>query len=78
MRRGSFLSNRFRLMPLNFCRSCQVTAWVISAAFRSSEKAGYRSFGLIGYIRLGPWRQDFGRVDVYRTSRAGAARATYE
>jgi GNAT superfamily N-acetyltransferase len=29
---------------------------------RANEKAGYRIVGKIGYVRLGPWRRDFGRL----------------
>ncbi len=28
------------------------------AAFRSPDKAGYRPIGVIGYIRIGPWRHE--------------------
>jgi RimJ/RimL family protein N-acetyltransferase len=30
------------------------------AGRRAYEKAGYRRTGTIGYVRLGPWRRDFG------------------
>ena len=29
---------------------------------RANEKVGYRIVGKIGYLRLGPWRRDFGRL----------------
>ena len=29
---------------------------------RANEKAGYRIVGKIGYVRLGPWQRDFGRL----------------
>ena len=29
---------------------------------RANEKAGYRIVGKIGYVRMGPWRRDFGRL----------------
>lgn len=29
---------------------------------RMSERAGYRVVGKIGYLKLGPWRRDFGRL----------------
>jgi len=29
-------------------------------AFRPIEKAGYRRVGKVGYLKLGPWRHDFG------------------
>jgi ribosomal protein S18 acetylase RimI-like enzyme len=32
-------------------------------AFRPLEKAGYRPFGLIGYVKLGRWRRNFCRVN---------------
>jgi len=32
-------------------------------ALRHAEKAGWRVFGLMGYVKLGPWRRDFCRVD---------------
>ena len=31
-------------------------------AIRANEKAGYRVVGRIGYVKLGPWRHDFGRL----------------
>ena len=33
-----------------------------SSALRSPEKLGYRSFGVMGYYKFGPWRWDFCRV----------------
>jgi hypothetical protein len=33
-----------------------------TAAFRPLEKTGYRPFGMLGYVRLGPWRRHFCRV----------------
>ncbi len=32
-------------------------------AFRPPAKTGYRPIGVLGYVRLGPWRRDFGRLD---------------
>ncbi|MEP6977772.1 MAG: hypothetical protein ABI948_06930 [Thermoleophilia bacterium] len=32
------------------------------AGIRANEKAGYRIVGRIGYVKLGPWRRDFGRL----------------
>jgi GNAT superfamily N-acetyltransferase len=32
-------------------------------AFRPLEKAGYRPFGLMGYVQIGQWRRNFCRVD---------------
>jgi ribosomal protein S18 acetylase RimI-like enzyme len=32
------------------------------AGFRPLEKIGCRRFGVIGYVRIGPWRRDFCRV----------------
>jgi SAM-dependent methyltransferase/GNAT superfamily N-acetyltransferase len=32
-------------------------------AFRVPEKSGYRPIGLMGYVRLGPWRHDFCRLE---------------
>ena len=32
------------------------------AAFRPAEKVGYRRFGVIGYVKVGPWRRFFCRV----------------
>jgi GNAT superfamily N-acetyltransferase len=29
---------------------------------RANEKAGYRIVGRIGYVKLGPWRRDFGNL----------------
>lgn len=33
-----------------------------TVAYRPIEKAGYRSVGMIGYVKLGPWRRDFRRA----------------
>ena len=33
-----------------------------TTGIRANEKAGYRIVGKIGYVRLGPWRRDFGRL----------------
>jgi hypothetical protein len=30
---------------------------------RATEKAGWRVVGRIGYVRLGPWRREFGGLD---------------
>lgn len=30
---------------------------------RAYEKAGYRRIGRIGYVKLGPWRRDFQRIE---------------
>jgi GNAT superfamily N-acetyltransferase len=32
------------------------------ASLRADAKTGYRPYGLIGYVKIGPWRQDFCRV----------------
>jgi ribosomal protein S18 acetylase RimI-like enzyme len=32
-------------------------------AFRPLEKAGYRPFGLVGYVQIGRWRRNFCRVN---------------
>jgi SAM-dependent methyltransferase/RimJ/RimL family protein N-acetyltransferase len=32
------------------------------AAFRPPEKVGFRPIGLMGYVKLGPWRHDFCRL----------------
>lgn len=32
------------------------------ASFRSCAKVGYRPYGLIGYVRVGPWKRHFCRV----------------
>jgi GNAT superfamily N-acetyltransferase len=32
-------------------------------AFRPLEKAGYRPFGLMGYVQIGRWRRNFCRVN---------------
>jgi RimJ/RimL family protein N-acetyltransferase len=33
-----------------------------AAALRALAKGGYRPVGKIGYVKLGPWRRDFGRL----------------
>jgi GNAT superfamily N-acetyltransferase len=33
------------------------------AAVGANKMAGYRTIGRIGYVKLGPWRRDFGRLD---------------
>jgi GNAT superfamily N-acetyltransferase len=32
------------------------------ASLRADAKTGYRPYGLIGYVKIGPWRRDFCRV----------------
>ena len=32
------------------------------SSIRASEKAGYRPYGVMGYVKLGPWRHDFFHV----------------
>ena len=32
------------------------------AGIRANEKAGFRIVGRIGYVKLGPWRRDFGHL----------------
>jgi hypothetical protein len=32
------------------------------SSIRASEKAGYRPYGVMGYVKLGPWRRDFFRA----------------
>jgi len=39
-------------------------------ALRAVEKAGYRPFGVMGYIKLGKWRHDFCRVSREHQSRS--------
>ena len=35
-----------------------------AAAFRTQAKVGYRPFGTIGWVGLGPWRHHFMRIDA--------------
>ncbi len=39
------------------------------AGFYPAEKAGYRRVGVMGYLRIGPWRWTFGRDAFYRPIR---------
>jgi RimJ/RimL family protein N-acetyltransferase len=32
------------------------------ASLRADEKVGYRPYGVMGYVKLGPWRRDFFRL----------------
>jgi GNAT superfamily N-acetyltransferase len=34
-----------------------------TGANRTNKRAGYRVVGRIGYLKLGPWRRDFGSLD---------------
>jgi hypothetical protein len=33
-----------------------------TTGIRANEKAGYRIVGRIGYVKIGPWRRDFGHL----------------
>ena len=33
-----------------------------TGANRTNKRAGYRVVGRIGYVKLGPWRRDFGSL----------------
>ncbi len=35
-------------------------------SLRAAAKAGFRPFGMIGYVRIGRWRRDFVRIDGHR------------
>ncbi len=55
VRAGVMLSH-FR--ELGYRRLVAVVVPENKAAFRSPDKAGYRPIGVIGYIKIGPWRHD--------------------
>jgi len=94
----SFTSPAFRGQNISPTRSLEMARYfrnagfrrIIAAmipednrAFRAAKKTGYRPFGVIGYLKIGPWRYDFCRTDNngkyidYKsatTSRAGGMR----
>jgi RimJ/RimL family protein N-acetyltransferase len=55
--RAAVMLRHFR--ELGYRRLVAVVVPENKAAFRSPDKAGYRPIGLIGYIKIGPWRHDF-------------------
>lgn len=54
--RAAVMLQHFR--DLGYRRLVAVVVPENKAAFRSPDKAGYRPIGVIGYIKIGPWRHD--------------------
>jgi ribosomal protein S18 acetylase RimI-like enzyme len=54
--RAAVMLRHFR--ELGYRRLIAVVVPENKAAFRSPDKAGYRRMGLIGYIKIGPWRHN--------------------
>jgi hypothetical protein len=59
--RGSYEARYFR--DAGYRRLVAVIAPENGPALRHAEKAGWNVFGMMGYVKLGPWRRDFCRVD---------------
>jgi ribosomal protein S18 acetylase RimI-like enzyme len=58
--RGSEMMRHFR--DSGYRRFVGVLMPENKAAFRPAEKVAYRRVGVIGYVKLGPWRRFFCRV----------------
>jgi hypothetical protein len=54
--RATVMLRHFR--ELGYRRLIAVVVPENKAAFRSPEKAGYRRLGVVGYIKIGPWRHN--------------------
>jgi len=74
---GSYTAPRFRTLNIAAVRGNEMVRYFRErgyrrfvailmpenkAAFRPIEKIGYRRIGIIGYVKFGPWRRFFGRV----------------
>jgi GNAT superfamily N-acetyltransferase len=57
--RGAYEARYFR--DAGYRRLVAVIMPENKPALRHSEKAGWHVFGMIGYVKLGPWRRDFYR-----------------
>jgi len=59
--RGAYEAQHFR--DAGYRRLVAVIMPENKPGLRHAEKAGWNAFGVMGYVKLGPWRWDFCRVD---------------
>ena len=58
--RGTYETRYFR--DAGYRRLVAVIVPENKPALRHAEKAGWNAFGIMGYVKVGPWRRDFCRV----------------
>lgn len=67
--RGQNISPTRSLVMARYFRDVGIRRFIAAVkpeekqALRAAKKTGYRSFGVLGYVRFGPWRHDFCRMN---------------